>query len=149
MDNAMNTNVDPRTAAAKSNAPRQDLRAWLARMEAAGEVTRISGAEREREIGGIVDVYQRTRNSPAVMFDEIPGYPKGYRVVANILTSVRRINITLGLPTDASEMDLVGFWRNYMKQTKTIPPVTVQSGPLLQNSYSGNDIDLLKIPTPR
>ena len=43
----MNENVDPRAAAAKSNAPKQDLRAWLAQMEAAGEVTHISGAERD------------------------------------------------------------------------------------------------------
>ena len=53
----MNTNVDPRAATAASNAPKQDLRAWLAQMEAAGEVTHISGAEREREIGGIVDIF--------------------------------------------------------------------------------------------
>src|SRR6266508_3875744 len=130
-------------------APKQDLRAWLATLQDAGELTLISGAEREQEIGGIVDIYQRTHGSPAVMFDDIPGYPKGFRVVANILTNVRRINLTLGLPDTASEMDLVRFWRNYMKQTKTIPPLTVESGPLLQNSYSGTDIDLLKIPTPR
>ena len=75
------------------------------------------------------------------MFDDVPGYPSGYRVVANILTSVRRINLTLGL-LNASEMDLVRFWRSYMKEQKTIPPLTVESGPLTQNSYSGADIDL-------
>src|SRR3954464_2543734 len=88
----MNTNVDPRSAAAKSNAPKQDLRAWLAMMEAAGEVTHISGAEREREIGGIVDIYQRKIGNPLVLFDDIPGYPKGHRILANLLTSIRRIN---------------------------------------------------------
>src|SRR5262245_47115803 len=103
----MNTNVDPRAAAAKSNAPRQDLRTWLAQMEAAGEVTRISGAEREREIGGIVDIYQRKTGNPMVLFDDIPGYPRGHRILANILTSVRRINLTLGNPADASELELV------------------------------------------
>jgi 4-hydroxy-3-polyprenylbenzoate decarboxylase len=46
-------------------------------------------------------------------------------------------------------MDLVRFWRTYMKEAKTIPPLAVESGPLTQNSYSGADIDLLKIPTPR
>ena len=62
---------------AKTNASKQDLRVWLAEMEAAGEVTRISGAEREREIGAIVDIYQRKIGNPAVLFDDIPGYPKG------------------------------------------------------------------------
>src|SRR6201990_1611270 len=116
----MNTNVDPRAAKAKSNAPKQDLRAWLAEMEAAGEVTHISGADREREIGGIVDIYQRKIGNPAGLFDEIPGYPKGYRVLANILTSIRRINLTMGNPPDGTEVDLVRHWRRYMKEARTI-----------------------------
>ena len=33
---------------------RQDLRAWIAQMRAAGEVQDIAGADREQEIGGIV-----------------------------------------------------------------------------------------------
>ena len=117
-------------------APRQDLREWLAALQAAGQVTEIRGAEREEEIGGIVDIYQRTPKSPAVLFDDIPGYPSGYRVLANILTSVPRINLTLGLDANASEIDLVQFWRNYMKQAKVIPPRRVaiqeQPGPQLE-----------------
>ena len=80
-------------------------------MEAAGEVTHISGAEREREIGGIVDIYQRKIGNPAVLFDDIPGYPKGFRILANILTSIRRINMTMGNPADGSEIELVKHWR--------------------------------------
>src|SRR3977135_4349402 len=149
----MQSTLDSRAAARASNEkpqrPKQDLRACLAQMDAAGELKSIKGAEREQEIGGIVDIYQRTHGSPAVMFDDIPGYPAGYRVVANILTKVRRINLTIGLPENASEMALVRFWRNYMKQTKTIPPLTVESGPLLENSYSGADIDQVKIHHPQ
>ncbi len=145
----MNTNVDPRAAAAKSNAPKQDLRAWLAQMEAAGEVTHISGAEREREIGGIVDIYQRKIGNPLVLFDDIPGYPKGHRILANILTSIRRINMTMGNPADGTEIELVRHWRKYMKEAKTIPPVEVASGALLENVKTGDDIDLFKIPVPR
>ena len=130
----MNTNVDPRSAAAKSNAPKQDLRAWLAEMEAAGEVTHISGAEREREIGGIVDIFQRKIGNPLVLFDDIPGYPKGHRILANLLTSIRRINMTMGNPADGTEIELVRHWRKYMKEAKTIPPVEVASGALLETS---------------
>src|SRR5262252_3131394 len=149
----MQSTLDARAASRASNEmpsrPKQDLRAWVAKMEAAGELKSITGAERESEIGGIVDIYQRTPGSPAVMFDEVPGYPAGYRVVANILTSVRRINLTIGLPDDATEMDLVRFWRGYMKEAKTIPPLQVDGGPLTQNTFTGGEIDLLKIPTPR
>src|ERR1700731_3816166 len=146
----MQNTVEPRAGErAMRNAPKQDLRAWLAQMQEAGELVTVTGAERDEEIGGIVDIYQRTMGAPAVMFDAIPGFPAGHRVVANILTSVRRINLTLGMPADTGEMDLVRYWRNYMKNPETIPPVTVDGGPLMENVASGADIDILKIPTPK
>jgi UbiD family decarboxylase len=128
---------------------KQDLRAWLAQMQAAGEIQLVMGAERERDIGGIVDIYQRRMGNPAVLFDDVPGYPRGYRILANILTSVKRINLTLGMSADATEMDLVRFWRRYMKEAKTIPPRSVSTGAVLENVSEGSDVDLLKIPTPR
>ncbi len=132
-----------------SNAPKQDLRTWLAQMEAADELQVVRGADREREIGGIVDVYQRQAGNRAVLFDDIPGYPSGYRIVANILTSTKRIKLTLGLPADATDMDLVQFWRSYMKQAKAIPPLAVPTGLILENSFRGTDVDLCKIPAPK
>ena len=55
----------------------KDLRDWIARVEAAGELKVIKGAEPKEEIGGIVDIYMRKMGNPAVMFDEVPGYPEG------------------------------------------------------------------------
>ena len=92
-----------------------DLRNWISAIAAAGELKLITGAEPKEEIGGIVDIYQRRMGNPAVMFDEVPGFPKGTRVLANILTSVPRINVALGLPPNGSELDLVLWWRSYMK----------------------------------
>src|SRR5258708_2171481 len=132
-----------------TNAPKQDLRTWLGQIEAAGELQMIKGANREEEIGGIVDFYQRQAGNQAVLFDDVPGFASGHRVLANILTSVRRINLTLGLPLDASEMALVSYWRKYMKEGKTIPPVTVPTGLLLQNVSRGADVNLLTIPAPK
>jgi UbiD family decarboxylase len=132
-----------------SNAPKQDLRTWLAQMEAAGELQVVKGAEREEEIGCIVDIYQRQAGNKAVLFDEIPGFPAGHRVVANILTSVRRIKMTLGLPPDGTDMELISYWRRYMKEAKTIPPITVPTGLLMENVSRGDDVNLLKIPTPK
>ncbi|MET0924364.1 MAG: hypothetical protein ABWY47_14595, partial [Xanthobacteraceae bacterium] len=45
---------------------RQDLRAWIDELRAAGELQEISGAEREHEIGGIVDLYMRKMGNRAV-----------------------------------------------------------------------------------
>ena len=71
----------PRSAEhAARNAPKQDLRAWLAQMRDAGELVTVTGADRDEEIGGIVDIYQRTMGAPAVMFQDIPGFPPRHRV---------------------------------------------------------------------
>src|SRR6201993_2530367 len=114
----MDTAVKTRIAAKSAVKDRQDLRAWIAQLRAAGELQDIKGAEREKEIGGIVDIYQRRIGNKAVLFDDVPGFPRGRRILANILTSVRRINITLGLPPDAGAIDLVHYWRRYMKDAK-------------------------------
>src|SRR5713226_7960093 len=135
--------------APKQATSRQDLRTWLDQLRAAGEVQEISGAERETEIGGIVDLYMRKMGNRAVLFDDVSGYPRGHRILANILTSVRRINLTLGLPIDGSAIELVSFWRKYMKEAKSIAPVAVKSGPLLENVSTGADVNIQKIPTPR
>ncbi len=127
-----------------------DLRDWLAQMESAGELHRVSGANTEEEIGGIVDLFQRETNRPALLFDDIPGYPSGHRVAANILTGVRRIALTLGLHENASEIDLVQYWRKHLGgDAKTIPPVSVSDGPILQNVTQGDAVDLSRIPTPK
>ena len=78
-----------------------DLRDWLAQLDAAGMVQHVKGAERMREIGGIVDIYQRQTGRPTLLFDEIPGFPKGYRVAANILMGTKQIAACFGLPLDA------------------------------------------------
>src|SRR5579863_10052812 len=138
----MDTAVESRPTRSAPANDRQDLRAWIAKLRAVGELQDIAHAEREKEIGGIVDIYQRQIGNKAVLFDDIPGYPRGHRILANILTSIRRINITLGLDPNASAIDLVHYWRRYMKEAKAIPPVT-------ENVHTGSDIDIFKIPVPR
>ena len=126
-----------------------DLRDWIAEIDKAGELRRVSGAELEEEIGGITDIHQRRMGNPAVMFDDIPGYPKGHRVLSNLLTSVPRINLTLGLPAEASEMELIRYWREYMKDAPAIPPTVVNGGAVMENCAEGAGVDIGRIPTPR
>ena len=68
-------------------------------MEAAGEVQHVTGANRDEEIGGIVDFYQRkTGNQRCSISTTFPAIRTGHRVIANILTSIKRIHLTLGNP---------------------------------------------------
>ena len=111
----------------------KDLRDWIEEVKAAGELKVISGAEPKEEIGGLVDIHMRRMGNPAVMFDKIPGYPKGHRVIANILTSIPRTNLALGLPSQGSEMEQIQWWRNYFKNAPSQPTKAVNGGPLLDN----------------
>ncbi len=70
------------------------------------------------------------------MFDEVPGYPKGHRVIANILTSIPRVSIALGLPPEPPEMEQIQWWRNYFKNAPSKPTKAVNGGPLLDNVLS-------------
>ena len=127
----------------------KDLRNWLEDVERIGELQTITGVEHQEEIGGLVDIFQRKMGNPAVMFDEVPGFPRGHRVIANILTSVPRINVALGLDPEASEMDLIRWWRDYMGDAPTHAPREVNGGPLLDNVSEGAAVDITTIPTPK
>ena len=127
----------------------QDLRDWIALMESAGELRKVQGADSDIELGVIVDQFQRRMELPAVLFDEIKGYPKGFRVLANTLTSTRRIALTLRLPAESSKMELVQAWRKYAKQYPKIAPRWVSDGPVNENIRRGKDVDLTIFPAPK
>src|SRR5262249_56952229 len=86
------------------NMANKDLRDWIDGVRAAGELKLIKGAEPKEEVGGIVDIYMRKMGNPAVMFDEVPGFPRGHRIIANILTSIPRVNLALVLPPATTDI---------------------------------------------
>ncbi len=59
-----------------------DLRGWLAEVDKMGELKVIEEASWDKEIGCIGDM-MAVRNGPALLFDKIPGYPQGFRVLGN------------------------------------------------------------------
>src|SRR5262249_5569872 len=126
----------------------RDLRDWIEGVRAAGELKVITGAEPKEEIGGIVAIYIGKIGNQAVLCDEVPGFPKGHRVIANILTSIPRVNLALGLPPETAEMEQIQWWRNYFKRAPSQPTKAVNGGPLLDNVFKGKDVDIEKIPTP-
>src|SRR2546426_12014413 len=127
----------------------QDLGDWIALMESAGELRQVRGADSDVELGVIVDQYQRRMELPALLFDEIKGYPKGVRVLANTFTSSRRIALTLKLPAESSKMELVHAWRKDAKEDPKIAPRWVSDGPVNENIRNGKDVDLTMFPAPK
>jgi len=58
--------------------PVKDLREWIEKVEAMGELLRVNGAHWDLEIGALTDLYQQRPGSPALLFDKIPDYPEGF-----------------------------------------------------------------------
>jgi len=91
--------------------PYQDgLRGWLEKVDAMGELLKVSGANWDREMGALTQVLtERSQNlAPAILFDDVPGYPKGYRTLYGHFSSLKRVALTLGLPLERErKVDIV------------------------------------------
>jgi 3-polyprenyl-4-hydroxybenzoate decarboxylase len=67
-----------------------DVRSWLQRIDELGELQHVSGAHWELEIGTISEINYRRKPPAALLFDAIPGYPHGYRVLTGSLANAWR-----------------------------------------------------------
>ncbi|MBI1989332.1 MAG: UbiD family decarboxylase [Betaproteobacteria bacterium] len=128
-----------------------DLREWLAQVDAIGELARPNGADWNLEIGGLSEIGYK-RRGPALLFDQIKGHPAGYRVLTSSTNSARRFGLTLRMGTDHTDRSLVAALRGQPKRWEqasgNFDPVTVESGPVFENVMEGDAVDLLRFPTP-
>ena len=125
-----------------------DLRTWLAEAERLGEVKTVRGAGWAEEIGMATELVSHSDKAPAVVFDDIPGVAKGFRVLANIFGGKRK-NMTLGFPTELDKVALSEAFSNAWDTDRLIPPVFVDSGPIFDNVLTGADVDIEIFPTPK
>ena len=59
-----------------------DLRGWLAEVERIGELVKIDEpTDWDEEISGITYLTGKRKAGPALLFDNIKGYPHGFRVL--------------------------------------------------------------------
>ena len=88
--------------------PHDDLREFIARAERAGEIVRIAGADWKLEMGTLAEIVNHARpEPPAILFEEVPGYPKGMRLLSGATNSSKRLAIALGLPVPRNPLDVV------------------------------------------
>ena len=87
-------------AAKRQSVQYRGLRDWLDKVQAMGELLCINGADWNAEMGSITQMLTEKSNNtaPAILFDEVPGYPKGFRTLYGHFSTIRRVALTLGLP---------------------------------------------------
>ena len=112
-----------------------DLRPWLAEAERLGELKTVRGADWNLELGAISELNVKKDVPPALLFDEIKGYPKGYRVLTCSTSSPARLSSILRLGVERSHKGLVEKLRGKPAQwqaaAKDFPFSVVESGPAL------------------
>jgi len=125
------------------------LREWLEAVDRLGQLRRVSGAGADEEIGAATDVLQHTAESPAALFEQVPGYDPGFQVLVNSFGSTDRIALTLGLPLGRSRVEVSEAWREKIRGLTPMPPEEVEDGPVFENVLTGGDVDMTMFPTPK
>ena len=139
----MNCGKDPRFQFAY-----EDLRGWIVQADQLGEVKHVKGASWQEDIGLAADLIMHSDTAPCVIFDEVPGYPRGHRVLVNFFAG-RRKNMTLGLPLEFNKMELSqAFLDTYLRELSTLKHEFVESGPVMENVMTGAEVDVTRFPVP-
>jgi UbiD family decarboxylase len=127
-----------------------DLRNWLGDVEKIGQLMTVTGVDWDLELSTLTEVInERAKHRPAIVFDKINGYPDGFRVAVNLLSSVNRLALTMGMEPNIGEFDFVQKWRRHVKVIQPVEPKMVKDCALFENVQKGSDINLLKFPVPR
>jgi UbiD family decarboxylase len=127
-----------------------DLRTWLNEVDKLGQLMTVENVQWDLELSTLTEIInERSKTRPAILFDRIKDYPQGYRVAANLVSSVGRLALTLGMKAGMTDMDFVQAWRQQVKKITPIPAKTVSTGPLFENVKEGKEINVFKFPVPR
>ena len=129
-----------------------DLRAWLDEARQLGELRDVRGADWNLELGAISEVNVRKETPPALLFDDIAGYPAGFRVLTCSTSSPARLSSLLRIGVERSHQALVRKLRGRPKQWQAAAsrydPVVVGTGPALENVRSADELDVFAFPSP-
>ncbi len=127
-----------------------DLRLWIERVSELGELREVRGADWNLELGAISELNVKKAAPPALLFDEIKGYPKGRRVLTCSTSSPARLSSILRLPVQKTHQGLVEALRGKPAQwqaaAKDFGYVETKAGPALENIQKSPDV--LAFPAP-
>jgi len=124
-----------------------DLRKFLEKLEAMGDLKRISGADLQFEIGAISELAFQN-HGPALLFDRINQYPPNYRIAANVCSTKKRSLLAIGMDPELAEDEAMSLFEKRWENFKPIHPVKVHTASVMENIQKGEEVDLMKIPVP-
>jgi len=131
-----------------------DLREFVGLLKKHGELQPVQEEVNwNLEMGAIIR-HCYDIGGPAVLFEKVKDYPKGFRALGACLGPSRRpghslyarLAMALGLAPDTPLHAVIDHY--LARKEKPIKPTLVKSGPCKENILLGKDVDLLKFPAP-
>ena len=126
-----------------------DLRSFIDELSHRKDLKVVEGADWDLEIGAITELMVKAGDPPALLFDKIKDYPKGYRVASLLFAHERRSRLAWGIPPESSKTEAIVWFKEKLKNFKPVEPVYVNSGPVKENALFEGDVDLYKFPAPK
>lgn len=128
-----------------------DLREWIDRAEEVGLLKRIQAeVDWDEEMAAITYTAHREEGAPALLFENVRGYPTGYRVLFNMFSSsAARLALTMNENITLSEQALIQVARDRFGERIEPVYVDTEEAPIYQNTDRGDDVDLYKFPAPK
>ncbi|MFC1930399.1 UbiD family decarboxylase [Chloroflexota bacterium] len=123
-----------------------DMREFCDALDKTGDIVRV-----QQEVDWELEAAAITRRSnetlgPAVLFEKIKDYPKGYRILGGAQATYRRVAISMGLPPDTPIPYLYGEYE--AREQTPVKPVIVPTGPCKENIMKGDDVNVFNFPVP-
>ena len=117
----------------------EDLRGFLTHLESQKQLLRVKD-----EVGVKYEIAAGMRKTsdiegPALLFENVKGYP-GWRVLGGLFATRKLVALGLGVPQEQ-------MLERYMTlEDKHIPPEIVSNAPCKEIKWTGDQIDLSKLP---
>src|SRR3981081_3349411 len=125
----------------------KDLREFIELVDKLRVLRRIEGADASFEIGGITEVAAGQPDCPALLFDAIKGFPRGFRIFTNAVTNPQRAALALGIDPALRPLDALKAWMERRQSLAPRKPVAVAKAPFMDNSVRGG-VGVPRFPGP-
>lgn len=135
-----------------SDTGKLDLREWIEKVRSFGLLKEVSGADWDLEIGVVTELNAK-REKYTLLFDEVKGYPKGFRILTGALLDAKRVASAMGFPENVDNLQLAKHFKEKIGEvnlhTNDYTPEFVSSAPFLENVKRNNEVDLRIFPAPK
>ncbi|MBI2854178.1 MAG: UbiD family decarboxylase [Chloroflexi bacterium] len=121
----------------------KDLREYVEQLDSMGELTKLSGVSWDLEVGALAEMCP-----DAILFDDFPGYPHGYRMLIHMVKGQRWL-LAVNMLTSNRQNALAKEWKERLQSIHAMPPKVVSDAVVLENVQEKKDVDVFKFPIPK